>query len=678
MDLLHCNTDPGQRWPGILLVIVLLLGSAGAGYGQRFYSVVFEKLPQDYQLYPRDENSEANIPISGIVEVAGWDYVSVQVTRNNAPFKYLKANLQYAGGSKIGKFSTETKIKAELAGYNFAVYVCKGADSVLVVNRKDVVSGDVYIVSGQSNSTGFFTEPDTTRFCRTFGRITDNLNTVAYNPADTLWSYSNMNLYQNGVGTMGFEIQKQVMQKSGIPNCLINAGFHWSAVGDHAKRNENNPADLNTGYGRMLYRLQKGGLINAAKSYIFRQGETEAYHEAFNWPGNFDHLHKNLKFDLPNLQKIYIYQIDIIYFPSPTGAEIRDYQRRLPDIYNDITTVATVGTAEFDGLHYGRSGNQQSGFELSRIILKDFYNSTDTSNILSPSLKKVFYATPEKKQLVLVFDEGQELVYPTTYRTASGVNLEMKDFFYLDWGSGMVTSGKAEGNKIQLELSGPQGAKSINYLPMYLPEGGPYFPFTGPYIKNSKGMRALTFYNVPIGTALSKPVLTAEKQGDTDVKLSWPLVAGANKYVLERQLEGNSAFSRIAVLDSVTTQFVDKPNQADKITYRLKAENTLAESDQYGIAEIEMPVVLGVEQDRGDLFSVYPNPARRNDRLSIKFNKSVTGEISFLDINGHALSRHAVRNETETIMTVPGAIQGIHLIRLKSGEKEWTKKVWVQ
>ncbi|KAA0993765.1 T9SS type A sorting domain-containing protein [Dyadobacter aurulentus] len=676
MNLLINLFDTKKQILKNLLYIFMLLCLATPGQAQRFNSVVFQKLPQDLQLYPRDEKSEATVPISGIVEAAGWNYIAVQITRNNAPFKYLRANLTYQAG--VGKFATETKIKAELAGYDFAVYVVKGSDSVLVVTRKDVVSGDVYVLSGQSNSTGFFTEKDTTRFCRTFGKITENLNTSAYNPADTLWAFSNQHEFRNGVGTMGFEIQKQLMQKSGIPNCLINAGFHWSSAFDHAKRNENNPADLNTGYGRMLYRIQKGGLSDAVKAYIFRQGETEAYHEGGNWQGNFDLLRKHLKEDFANLARMYVYQIDIIYFASPVGAEIRDYQRRLPEIYPDVTSLATVGTAEFDGLHYGREGNRQNGFELSRIMLKDFYNAADTSNILSPSLQKVFFKNEEKKQLVLVFDEGQSLVYPEPYRTTSGVTLQMKDFFYLDWESGKVASGKAEGNRVLLELTSPQNAGVINYLPMYVPEGGPYFPFMGPYIKNSKGMRAMTFYNVPIGTALATPALTAEKEGDAKVKLSWKTLPGANQYVLERKYPDQQTFTSVASLDSAITQFVDQPEPADTITYRLKAVGKISESADFAYANIALPIVLGIEKEPGALFSVYPNPAIRNQKVQVKFNKPVSGKLSVINLGGQSILETQVTNEREVSIGLPVFQEGVHVIRLRSGEQEWSKKILVR
>jgi hypothetical protein len=647
------------------------------GQAQRFYSVVFNKLPQDYQLYPRNEQNEGTIPITGIVEAAGWKYISVSVSRNNIPFKYLRAAINYQNNG-LGNFSTEARIKAELAQYDFKVYVCKDGDSVLVVNRQQVVSGDVYILSGQSNSTGFFTEADTNRFCRTFGKITDNLNTFPYNPADTLWALSNIKPYDNGVGTMGFEIQKQLMQQSGIPNCLINAGVHWSSAFSHAIRTESNPTDLNTAYGRMLYRVQKAGLTNSVKAYIFRQGETEAYHEGFNWEENFDRLRKYLKSDFPNLQKFYVFQIDIIYYPSPIGAIVRDYQRRLPEIYPDIRSIATVGTKQFDGLHYGREGNMQSGQEVSRLIGRDFYGLTDTVNINSPSLKKAFYANNEKKQLILVFDEGQELVYPDSYKPNGNITLEMKDFFYLDGSSGGVAAGKADGNRVILELNGPQGASILHYLPMYLEEGGPYYPFNGPFIKNKLGMRAFTFFNVPITVGLPKPELLATENVDKKITLSWQAVEGATEYVLEKKSSENGAFEFIAKMGAADSKFIDTPDQnAEKIIYRLKAIAQGTESVDYAYAELEMPVVLGTEKDHGPIFSVFPNPVVKNEPVHIRFNKPVSGVVSIVNANGQYLSGYDAKLTRDMTVIMPSQSSGLHFIQFKSEDSEWSRKILV-
>jgi hypothetical protein len=62
-----------------LKAIALLLLLNPLCQAQRFSSVVFSKLPQDYQLYPRNTENESVVPISGIVETAGWNYISVQM-----------------------------------------------------------------------------------------------------------------------------------------------------------------------------------------------------------------------------------------------------------------------------------------------------------------------------------------------------------------------------------------------------------------------------------------------------------------------------------------------------------------------------------------------------------------------------------------------------------------------
>ena len=658
-----------------IIPIFLVFTPTSPTNAQRFYSVMFNQLPQDYQLYPRNAQSESAIPISGYIEAPGFSYMSVQVYRNDKLVNYLKAPISY-NNKGAGSFQTETKIKAELAAYSFKVYACQPNDSTLMVTRKNIVSGDVYILTGQSNSTGFFTEADTNQYCRTFGKITGTLNTETYNPADTLWALSNQQPYYNGVGTMGFEMQKQLAQTSGIPNCLINGGFHWSSAAMHAQRTDNNPADLNNGYGRMLYRIKKGGLTNAAKTFIFRQGETEAYHEGGDWPGNFKKLYNNLKLDLPNLAKLYVFQIDVIYYQSITGAQIRDYQRRLPEIYPDIRVLATVGTRDFDGLHYGREGNRQSGLELSRLIAKDFYALEDTVNINSPALKKAFYSSNEKKQLILTFDEGQQLVYPDKYRYANGTVLDMKDFFYLNNVPGNIVSGKADNNRITLELSGSQTAQTIDYLPPFIAEGGPFYPYLGPYVTNKSGMRALSFYNVSIGNALPIPKLAATIDEMANVTLSWPAIADAKSYILQRRISSETEFKTIANL--TTQNYRDNlSSEAGEVTYRLKAIGQLSESADYGYTDVRAPVVLGVSKEEGNIISVFPNPANRNEKITVRFKQAVSGNLNLINTSGQIISRHKVNRKSELYLDISDLAPATYFIQLDSEEKLPAKKLLI-
>lgn len=661
-----------------LLSLGLTLLAVTYGLGQHFNPVLFSKLPQDYQLYPRDAGSQAQVPVAGVVDAPDWKYVSVQVLRNGQPYQYRRAGIQYGADAK-GTFSTEATIKAERANYDFKIFLCKSTDSTLLVTRTRVVSGDVYILSGQSNSTGFFGEGDTSMFCRTFGKITGNLNNDPYKAADTLWALSNMHSYDNGVGTMGLEIQKQLVEKSGVPNCLINAGYHWSSAYSHSIRTENNPADFTNGYGRMLYRAQKAGVAHAVKAYIFRQGESEAYGEGGNWEGHFDVLYKNLKTDFPGLQKLYVFQIDIIYWPSLIGVLIRDHQRRLPDMYPDIRNIATVGTTGFDGLHYDRNGNKQGGVELSRLMLRDFYASTDTVNITSPNLKKVFYSSPEKKGLTLVFDESQELKYPEPYKHPAGPVLDLKDFFYLDHQAGAVTAGKADGHRVILDLKSPQNATTLNYLPPYLEKEGPYYPFTGPYLTNARGMRAFTFYNVLISDGLATPALTAQSGENGKVALAWQQVSGAKEYILERRLGETENFTPVARVGGDILKWNDFPGESSvPITYRLIAANDVAESGTPAYAEVAPTLILGTEEDEAPLFEIFPNPALRGEEVTVNFARQQTGNISLIGVNGTLLMSRKLPGTAKSSFTVPKQVSGMHLIRFESKGKAFTKKLWIR
>ncbi len=641
---------------------------------QRFHSVVFNQLPQNYQLYPRNEKNEAEVPVSGIIEVPGYSYMSVVVTRNDTRIRYIKAPITYNGS--VGSFSAgSTTIKAELANYNFSVYACKASDSILIVSREKIVSGDAFIIMGQSNSTGFFIESETNDFCRTFGVITGTLNTEYYDPADTLWAISNQSGKTN-VGAMGLEIQRRLAEQSGVPNCLINGGFHWSSAFGHAVRTENNPADLTTGYGRMLYRVQKSGIASVCKAFIYRQGETEAYHEGWNWEENFDKLYHHLKTDIPAIRKTYVFQIDIIYYPSLTGAILRDYQRRLPHIYPDIRSLATVGTKEFDGLHYGREGNIQSGFEVSRLISRDFYNLQDTLQIDSPDIRKAFYKNDEKKELILVFDEHQELVYPDPYQPNGSVVLDIKDFFYLDDAAGAVSSGKAEGNRVTLTLKAPQHAGTLNYLPPFLETGGSYYPFTGPFITNGKGMRAFTFYQVPIGNALGTPALSAT----TDlisVDLKWNDVSGAGSYVLQRKKESESRWITIGATGAGTTAFRDTPEDKEGVlSYRIKAVSSTSESADYGFADINFPLIAATEEENTPDALVYPNPLKPGSQLTIELGEPAGGTLSVYDALGRAVDRFEFPEDTRVIK-IPSRnwVQGLYLLQFESGKGRIIKKI---
>ncbi len=556
-----------------LSILFFLLISATLSYGQRFYSTVFDQLPQSYQLYPRNEKNEASVPITGRIELEDWSYFSLKVFRNKTLIGYQKAPITYKGS--IGTFSfIPTTIKAEKAEYDFKVYAVKGKDSLELVVRENVVAGDVYVFTGQSNSTAFFSETRTNEFCRTFGKITGTLNTENYNPADTLWALSNQEVYSKDVGIFGYEFQKYILDNFGIPTCLINAGFHWSSARQHAIRTASNPADLTNGYGRMLYRLQKAGVDKYVKALVYRQGETEANGYDVDFGGYFNKFYENVKLDLPSIKQLYAYQIDIVDFATGESPKVREAQRALFDKYNNVQVLPSIGTEGFDGLHYSKEGYAQNAFELGRVVARDFYNAVDNDNIDAPNIRKAYFSQVDKSEITLTFQTGQELTWNEKTR-----NLLMENSFYLDGVIGKVTSGVAVGNKIILKLKAPSSESKITFLPPYIDSTSPDFPYTGPYITNKRGMRALSFYEFPIGEVPVSSSLIATTTGAYKIRLNWNKVADAESYIIERKLISDASYQPVIKLDSKVLMFEDTTLLQDtQYSYRLKTIYKYAES----------------------------------------------------------------------------------------------------
>ena len=495
----------------LLLLSILFLCSLSS-IGQVIGGTNFSALPRDYQLYPRNVSGQSTVPISGSTTRANVSYYSVLINRNAQKYNYQKANVSYISGKGSFSFSNLI-IKSEQANYDFSIYqVLSSGDSSLVTSVGNVVSGEVIVITGQSNSTCFFTETRTNPFCRTFGKITDTFNTANYNPADTLWTLSNQNGYDYNVGTMGFELQKLILDNYGIPTCLINGGTHWSNAQQHANRTASNPADLTNTYGRLLYRIQKAGLQNAVKAFIYRQGESEAYGEGSNFKKYFNITLSNLAQDLPSIKKAYLFQIDIIENAVGYAPSVREEQRQVGIENALVDVVPSIGTTGFDGLHYSTLGYQQNANELFRLYKRDVLGAMDDGNFSAPNIQKAYYTTPQRNQIAVIFQKGQLLKWP---ENVNGLN--MIDFFYLNGTNGHFKSWTIYKNAILFDLYNTNPSTTIGYLPPIVNKGDPLFPYVGPYITNQSGMRALSFYQYPIGEYDPKNLIP----GNTDPVISF-------------------------------------------------------------------------------------------------------------------------------------------------------------
>src|SRR5690349_9247159 len=128
-----------------LLAVLLSLVTLTA-YAQ----VSFTELPRPLQLYPRDADDSATVPIRGSVSILGYDSIGVEVYRNNVLRKNVSVRAVYNAG--VAEFAFKPRIRAELAEYSFRVYGKTGTIIELLARRDSIVAGDVYLIAGQSNA----------------------------------------------------------------------------------------------------------------------------------------------------------------------------------------------------------------------------------------------------------------------------------------------------------------------------------------------------------------------------------------------------------------------------------------------------------------------------------------------------------------------------------------------
>jgi hypothetical protein len=483
---------------------------------QRFYAVVFDKLPQDYQLYARNESNEANIPINGIIEFKDWNYMSIQVLRNGKPFAYKRAPITYPKVGN-GRFSIEIPIKAELAEYDFLVYAVKSPDSVLMVTRKNVVAGDVFLVSGQSNS---YNGSESNRiykgeFARSFGYIADGINYATYNPADTLWDIANS---RPKVGLWASEFQRLMIEKYKIPICIINGGSGGSSMQYNLLRT-NNPADLTTSSGRLYYRVKKAGLLENVKAFIYRQGEFDANDNvgALIWKESMIKHMEALKKEYPGLQQFYIPQINVLEGNQSNQGLVRESQRQLVTAIPSIKGFATIGTQGYDGVHYSPDGHFQAAAELFRIVASTQYGAPEQKTQYSPNIQRAYFSTSDKLNIVLEFDQPVMVQSDTTVAHKNGQLIKRTIAENLGFSAVKLNANyewiiqhvKAVGNNVIIQLFEPPAENRVSYIPS-IHATSELGPFAGPFIKNSQGMRAFAFQNVSIEGPPSQKVLTSK------------------------------------------------------------------------------------------------------------------------------------------------------------------------
>ena len=283
------------------------------------------------------------------------------------------------------------------------------------------------------------------------------------------------------------ELAKRLVKSSNMPVFVINAAVGGTRIDQHL-RNEANPTDLTTIYGRMLWRVQQARLTHGIRGVFWHQGESDQGSDGpaggFGWESYqqyFLDLSASWKQDMPNIRHYYIYQIwpNSCSMGNSHGDMLREVLRTLPRQFSNMDIMSTLGIKPAGPCHYPLTGWSEFARLIEPLIERDFYGVKPAGPITPPDLRKAYFTNNAKDAIALEFDQ------PVIWQDA------LADQFYLDGTAGKVAAGAVTGNVVTLKLKERSAAKKITYLKEMSWS-------QDKLVWGANGIAALTFCEVPV------------------------------------------------------------------------------------------------------------------------------------------------------------------------------------
>lgn len=576
-------------WAFVLLVFSVHLSVA---------QVTFTQAPENLQLYPRNAQNKAVVVISGKLLRKTYQRAILEVSEEKKLARTFYADFS---ATDSASFTFRAEIVAQPVEYAFRVVLEDSRQNKeTVLERTGVVCGDFLVLYGQSNLKAGAgvdqVEKETdTRLLRNYDFRTGTTS-LQWLPAHQP---------HGSVGVIGLHLQSLILARYGIPTCVINGSVGGANLLSLIRPDGSAP---NSSYNRLYTRIQKAGALGNVKAIVWRQGEAETcnwYPDIRDYPDNFAKLYRQLSGDYPGFTRFYNIQTGIQYCNQLEEAgELREYMRATKYLFDRVETTNMHALPLSDDVHYSMEGYKKAAEELLPLLGRDLYGDSDSLEVHPPDIQKIVI-TPSRDTLILVFEEDQKMTYPESLVT-DGFTWKMEDYLYVNtttaFTDDIVEKGWADRNRVYLKLKWGIKEGYVTYLPSYS-RFNP--PVQGVHLTNSRGLRAMSFYQMPVRDALEKPeIISGEIREDARIKL---VFMEPGPYLLERRLAHEQAFRSLAPVTSATYEDTLSSPYFGTVEYRLKRVSEESESAYSDILRITGPdPLLGGSREIRE--SVYPNP----------------------------------------------------------------------
>ena len=443
--------------------------------------------PVDHQFYARDDKGRGTLHYRGTLKKPA-DSVFLRLYGGD---KLIDVQRQEIGPDN--KYVLSAGLQAGLTAYRTEFGIKRGGVETILEKANDLVCGDVFVIQGQSNAEAWTDQrvvhPYRSPWLRSFGTPSTNKDRAR----DAVWGNAlsfnggpNHHHYQ--IGYWGVELGKTLIETHKIPICIINGAQGGTRIDQH-QRNEADPTDVTTIYGRLLWRLQQAKLTHGVRAVLWHQGENDQGESgatgAFGWVNYQDYfirMSAAWKQDYPNIKHYYIHQI----WPGACGSRsiegdrLRERQRQLPKQFSNMSVLSTLGIRPGGGCHFLAEGYAAMARQLVPLVNQYNYGVEPKTSITPPNILSASFVGGRKDEIKLVFDQDVKW------------EEEIIERFYLDDSSAELTAVGGSGKTITLKLARPTAAKNLSYV-----RGGKWRQDQS-IIWGANDFAALTFCEVPI------------------------------------------------------------------------------------------------------------------------------------------------------------------------------------
>ena len=170
---------------------------------------------------------------------------------------------------------------------------------------------------------------------------------------------------------------------------------------DQHQRDPDDPQDLKSIYGRLLWRVKQARLTHGIRAVLWHQGENDQGAAGptgrYGWETYqqfFIEMSAAWKQDFPNLRHYYVYQIwpNSCSMGRGNGNMLREVQRTLPKLYSNMDVLSTLGVRPPGTCHFPLLGWSEFAHMVQPLIERDFYGKVPAGPITPPNVKRVWFA----------------------------------------------------------------------------------------------------------------------------------------------------------------------------------------------------------------------------------------------------------------------------------------------